>query len=68
MAKIGAGAPVSLMELMAATMPGESFKLCPMRRARNSLISHVAWPSITAMRALAPSSLLRPCLMKRERL
>ena len=43
---------------------GESFNDCPLFCARNSDISQVACPSITASRAVAPSSLFRPWLDK----
>jgi hypothetical protein len=52
--------PPSLTLLIIVTSAGEFFRLWPVLRARYSLISHVACPSITARRAVDPSSLLRP--------
>ena len=48
---------------MAGASSGDSFSEWPVLRARYSLISQVAWPSITARRAVEPSSLLRPLRM-----
>ena len=51
-----------------ASSSGELASVWPVLRARYSDISHVAWPSITASRAMEPSSLLRPCWMNFSRL
>ena len=53
---------------MVCTRAGEFLSDCPILRARYSDISQVAWPSITASRAVAPSSLLLPLRMNLPRL
>ncbi len=51
------------MPAMLAASAGLPSSVCPTCRAVYSLISQVAWPSITESRAVEPSSLLFPCLM-----